>query len=98
VVAKITYILAQGGRPDRNTKFFHQRAGGHAKKNRIKMNKTPGGRVTKDTKEMESLATDFIKQLNMVDPTIRPLQIVSRYEPLVSLEMNNELCKEFTDE
>jgi NifB/MoaA-like Fe-S oxidoreductase len=66
--------------------------------NRIKMNKTPGGRVTKDTKEMESLATDFNKQLNIVDLTIRPLQIVSRYEPLVSLEMNNELCKEFTDE
>jgi hypothetical protein len=34
----------------------------------------------------------------MADPTVRPLHIMSLYEPLVSQEMNNELCKEFTDE
>jgi hypothetical protein len=60
------------------------------------MLKTPDGRVTKDRKEMESLATDFFKQLYMADQTVRPLHITSLYEPLVSQEM--KLCKEFTDE
>jgi hypothetical protein len=81
---------------DRNTKNFHQRAAGRAKKNRIKMLKTQGGRVTKD-KEMEFLATEFFKQLYQADPTVRPLHITSLYDPVVSQEMDNELCKEFID-
>jgi hypothetical protein len=83
---------------DMNTKFFHQRAAGHAKNNRIKSLKTPDGRVTRDKKEMETMTTDFFKQLYKAYPTVRPVHITSLFQPMISQEMNNELCKEFIQE
>jgi hypothetical protein len=41
---------------DRNTKFFHRKAAGRARKNQIKMLRQDDGRVMKDKGEMETMA------------------------------------------
>jgi hypothetical protein len=41
---------------NRNTKFFHRKAAGRARKNRIKMLRQDDGRVMKDKGEMETMA------------------------------------------
>jgi hypothetical protein len=47
---------------------------------------------------METMTTDFFKQLHKADPAVRPRSITILFEPMISQEMNNDLCKEFTEE
>jgi hypothetical protein len=83
---------------DRNTKFFHHRATGHAKKNRIKCLKKQDGQITKDTAQMQNMTTNFFKDLYKAGVGVQPTHITSLLQPMISQEMNGGLCKEFTDE
>jgi hypothetical protein len=47
---------------------------------------------------MESLTTNFFKELYTADPTVQPNQVIDLFQPLITEEMNADLCKEFSDE
>jgi hypothetical protein len=44
---------------DRNIKFFHRKAAGRVKKNKIKMLKREDGQITKDSKEMATMTLAY---------------------------------------
>jgi hypothetical protein len=50
---------------DRNTNFFHMKAAGRARKNKITKLKKDDGRITKDNKEMGDMVKVFFQQLYM---------------------------------
>jgi hypothetical protein len=83
---------------DRNTKFFHRKAAGRAKKNKITRLRTDDGRITKDKKEMGNIARDFFQQLYTQDPSVYPHDLLQIVEPQITEEMNESLCKEFSGE
>jgi hypothetical protein len=83
---------------DRNTKFFHRKAAGRAKKNKITRLRTDDGRITKDKKEMGNMARDFFQQLYTQDPSVYPHELLQIVEPQITEEMNESLCKEFSGE
>jgi hypothetical protein len=83
---------------DRNIKYFHRKVAGRAKKNTIKPMKKHDGQVNRDKKEMESLTTNFFKELYTADPAVQPNQVIDLFQPLITEEMNVDLCKEFSDE
>jgi hypothetical protein len=83
---------------DRNTKFFHRKATSRAKKNKIKLLKKDNGEVTKEKKEMESMARDFFQQLYNADPNVQPEGLLHLIQPKITEEMNKELCKEVSSE
>jgi hypothetical protein len=49
---------------DRTMKYFHRKAADRKKKNTIKLLRKNDGEITKDMKEMESMATDFFKSIH----------------------------------
>jgi hypothetical protein len=83
---------------DQNTKFFHRKVAGRAKKNKIKLLKKEDGVITKDKKEMESLARSFFSDLYKADPDVNPQAMLQLYEPTISPEMNEMLYKEFSEQ
>jgi hypothetical protein len=44
------------------------------------------------------LTTNFFKELYTADPTVQPNQVIDLFQPLITEEMNADLCKEFSDE
>jgi hypothetical protein len=49
---------------DRTMKYFHRKAVDRKKKNTIKLLRKNDGEITKDMKEMESMAIDFFKSIH----------------------------------
>jgi hypothetical protein len=47
---------------------------------------------------MESMAANFFKDLYMADSNISPDHVIELFQPLITDEMNEELCKDFTKE
>jgi hypothetical protein len=56
---------------DRNTKYFHRKAVGRAKKNKIKSLRKTDGQITKQKAEMECMARNFFKELYRADPMVQ---------------------------
>jgi cytochrome oxidase Cu insertion factor (SCO1/SenC/PrrC family) len=83
---------------DRNTKFFHMKATGWAKKNKIKQQWKEDGRVTKDKKEMGDMVKVFFQQLYTNGPEVCPQELLQLMEPRIFDEMNEGLCKDFSSE
>jgi hypothetical protein len=83
---------------DRNTKFFHRKVVGRAKKNKITRLQTGDGRITKDKKEMGSMTRDFFQQLYNQDPTVCPQELLQLIEPKFTDEVNESLCKDYSEE
>ncbi|KAM0890726.1 hypothetical protein ACQ4PT_026820 [Festuca glaucescens] len=82
---------------DRNTRFFHQKAVWRARKNRIKKLKDDAG-MSKDTpSDMERMATSYFKELFTRDPSLNAENLVNLFQEKVTADMNESLCKEFTD-
>jgi hypothetical protein len=54
--------------------------------------------ITKYKKEMENLARKFFMDLYKADTEVIPQSMLHLYEPTVSQDMNDNLCKEFTDQ
>jgi hypothetical protein len=69
---------------DRNTKFFHRKAASRAKKNKIKLLKKGNGEVTKEKKEMESMARDFFQQLYKADLNVQPEGLLHLIQPKIT--------------
>jgi hypothetical protein len=83
---------------DRNTKFFHRKAAGRVKKNKITRLQTDDGRITKNKKEMGNMARDFFQKLYTRDPMVCPHDLLQLVEPQIPDEMNERLCKDFSGE
>ena len=83
---------------DRNTNFFHRKAAWRAKKNKIRRLKAEDGRYIENKKEMEEMATTFFKNLYTRDETICPEPLLDMIQNKVNGNMNDALCKPFTDD
>jgi hypothetical protein len=83
---------------DRNTSFFHKKAAGRAKKNKMKHLRKSDGQLTKEKKEMDSMTWEFFQDLYKADPEVCPHELLDLVEPSITDDMNLELYKEFSDE
>lgn len=83
---------------DRNTRFFHSKAIWRAKKNRIHSLRDSAGTVHHTTRKMEQLATDYFRDVYTADPNVDHTRVSSLFQRKVSDEMNETLCKDFTDD
>jgi hypothetical protein len=83
---------------DRNTGFFHQKAVWRARKNKIKKLKDNDGTWKDAPTDMERMATSYFKELFTKDPSLNSDHLVSLVENKVSMEMNEVMGKDFTDE
>jgi hypothetical protein len=83
---------------NRNTKFFHRKAAGRAKKNKITRLRTDDGRITKNKKEMGSMTMDFFQQLYTQDLIVCPQELLQLVEPQITDEMNQRLCNDYSEE
>jgi hypothetical protein len=77
------------------TQYFHRRATARAKRNHIKRLAKDDGQIVQDKKTMQ---TDSFKSLNTADPVVSPEEVVNLFHPVISGEMNECLCKEFSEE
>jgi hypothetical protein len=91
----IVALLREG---DRNTKFFHKKAAGRAKKNKIKHLRKEDGQYTKDRKEMCDMASTFFQQLYRADPLVCPQELLQLVQPMVMVNLNDDLCKEYSNQ
>lgn len=83
---------------DCNTKLFHRKASWRAKKNNIKRLLKTNGALTDKTDEMEEMATEFFQNLYTQDTSVSP-QLASRiFQTKVLDQLNDDLCKEFSDD
>jgi hypothetical protein len=64
---------------DRNTNYFHRKAAGRAKNNKVNMLRREDGQVTRDRKEIEALTTNFFKELYTADSTVQPDQVIDLF-------------------
>ena len=83
---------------DRNTKFFHQRAVWRARKNKIRKLKGADGNWCSDRSTMEGMVNNYFSNLYTNDPSIYPQEVVSLFDQCITPEMNETLCKEFSEE
>ena len=68
-----------------------------AKKNKIvKLQKVDGSWATSQA-ELEGMDTQFFQNLFSREPNLNPSDIVNLFEKKVSEDMNEALCKEFSD-
>jgi hypothetical protein len=78
--------------------FFHRKAAGRGKKNKIELWRKDDGMITKVKKEMEGMTTTFFHDLYTADPSVAPEVLVQLFRPIITEEMNSLLCKEFSDD
>jgi hypothetical protein len=82
---------------DRNTKYFHRKAVGRAKKNKIKSLRKTDGHITKQKVEMECMACNFFKELYRAAPMVQSQEVLDLVQPKITAEINEALCKDFWD-
>jgi hypothetical protein len=83
---------------DRNTKFFHQRAAWRARKNRIMKLRRGDGEWVHDKEEMKGMVNDYFRTLYEKDENVDPQVITGLFEHCVTNDINDGLCKPFTEE
>jgi hypothetical protein len=83
---------------DRNTKFFHQRAAWRARKNKIRKLKGDDGEWVQDKEEMAGMINDYFNLLFTKDDHIDPQEVVNLFDAQISDDMNDDLCKPFSDD
>jgi hypothetical protein len=83
---------------DRNTKFFYSYASERKKVNRItKLRKEDGG-VAEEEEAMREVATNYFLQLFTSSSGDRMEELLDHIDPRVTQEMNDQLCKEYSEE
>jgi hypothetical protein len=83
---------------DKNTSYFHRQAVWRARKNRIKKLKDPQGDWQEDPHVLKLMTTNFFKNLYQADPGVVPVELLNLTEAKITQDMNEHLCKEFTDQ
>jgi hypothetical protein len=95
VTPKIQDSMPQGRGHKYN--FFHRKAQWRAKKNRVKKLKTENGEWEENEENMRQIAADYFQSLYTKDPGVNPQEVLELVEARVSDEVNDELCKPFTN-
>jgi hypothetical protein len=83
---------------DRNTRFFHQKAVWRARRNKIKKLQDVDGTWKDVPSDMELMATSYFKDLFSRDPSLNSERLISMTNAKVTSEMNDDLCRDFSDE
>jgi hypothetical protein len=83
---------------DRNTRFFHQKAKWRARRNKIKKLKDNDGVWKEVPSEMERMASSYFKEIFTRDPSLNADAIINMTQEKVTVDMNDDLCKDFSDE
>jgi hypothetical protein len=83
---------------DRNTRFFDQKAVWRARRNTIKKLKGDDDVWYDAPSDMERMASSYFQELFTRDPSLNANDLVNMTQERVSAAMNEDLCKEFTDE
>jgi hypothetical protein len=83
---------------DRNTIFFHKKAVWRAKKNKITQLKDQDGVVQDVPSEMERMASSYFQSIYTRDPSLNAAPVVNLFEEKITADMNDQLCKPFTEE
>jgi hypothetical protein len=83
---------------DRNTKYFHHKAVWRARKNKIKRLKNAEGVWQEAPSDMERMATSYFQELFTRDPQLNYDELIGLLQERVTAEMNDSLCKEFSEE
>jgi hypothetical protein len=83
---------------DRNTRFFHQKAVWRARRNKIKRLKNNEGVWHDGPSDMERMATSYFQELFTRDPSLNADDLISLTQGKVTMAMNDDLCKDFTEE
>jgi hypothetical protein len=83
---------------DRNTSFFHRKAAGRGKKNKVDRLRNDAGKIITDKKKLEEMTIGFFQQLYTADSGVCPNELLQLIEPNISEETNNMLCRDFSDE
>ncbi|KAM0908155.1 hypothetical protein ACQ4PT_015643 [Festuca glaucescens] len=83
---------------DQNTKYFHQKAVWRARKNKIKKLKDEDGVWRDVPSDMERMATSYFKELFTRDPNLDYDDLLNLLQAKVTNEMNDNLCKDFSEE
>jgi hypothetical protein len=83
---------------DRNTKFFHRKASWRQNKNKIERIKDARGVWLDNPDEIKANTNQFFKNLYTRDQTICPDELLNMIHSPISQEINEDLCREFTDE
>jgi hypothetical protein len=83
---------------DKNTSYFQQQAVWRARKNRIKKLKDVEGNWQEDPQMLKRMTTDFFKNLYQADSGVVPTELLDFTKGKITQEMNEYLCKEFTDQ
>jgi hypothetical protein len=56
------------------------------------------GKLIKDETKMQELTNTFFKELYTVDPSIQPSLVKKLFQKVITPEINNMLCSQFTDD
>jgi hypothetical protein len=83
---------------DRNTKFFHHKAVWRARKNKIMKLCDDNGIVNTVPTDMQRMATSYFKFMYTRDPSIDHEGITDLVQHKVTQDMNELLCKDFSNE
>jgi hypothetical protein len=83
---------------DRNTKFFHQRAAWRARRNRVCKLKQTSGNWVDDPACMKGMVMDYFQELYRKDTNVNPREVSDLFTCLVTDDMNQSLCKPFSEE
>ncbi|CAO2192714.1 unnamed protein product [Urochloa humidicola] len=83
---------------DRNTRFFHQRAAWRARRNKIRRIKNTEGDWVNDQVMMKGMVNQYFEMLYSKDPHVNPDVVSSLFTSHITDEMNEDLCKVFSDD
>jgi hypothetical protein len=83
---------------DRNTRFFHQKAVWRARRNKIKKLRDDEGQWNDVPSTMERMASSYFKELFTRDPSLQANELINLMQEKVTVQMNEDLCKDFTDD
>jgi hypothetical protein len=83
---------------DRNSRFFHQKAVWRARKNKIAKLRDENGIINTVPSDMQRMTVSYFKSLYTRDPSLSHTSITDLVQEKITEEMNDQLCKEFSDE
>ena len=77
--------------------IFSEKLPGEQKNNSISALRKDDGCLTENLEEMKGITNSFFKQLYSCDASVDPSHIISLVKPRVTDDMNDDLCKPFTE-
>jgi hypothetical protein len=83
---------------DRNTRYFHRKARWRAKKNKIRRLKRGDGSWCANQEEMKGMASHYFSDLFSKDSSLCPDDLTNLFAPKITMEMNWDLCKQYSEE